>query len=114
MERKISVAMIGVRNMDRAVRFYRSVIGLPLKFKTAAYSEFRTRGAVLALEQRKRVIATGPSFTIPTRNAKRDFARLKRRGVTFWKSLRSESFGLVFMPKDPEGNIFEAVQYRKS
>lgn len=101
--------MIGVRSMGRAVRFYQKTIGLPLKFKAAVYSEFRTRGAVLALEQRRRVIATGPSFTITTRDGRRDFARIKRRGVKFWKPLRSESFGLVFMPKDSEGNIFEVV-----
>lgn len=113
MEPKISVAMIGVRNMGRAVRFYQKTIGLPLQFKTAAYSEFRTRGAVLALERRKRVIATGPSFAITTRNGRREFARLKRRGVRFWKPLREEPFGLVFMPRDSEGNIFEVVQYKK-
>lgn len=112
MERKISVVMIGVTNMGRAIRFYRRALGLPLKFRTPTYSEFRTTGAVLALEKRKRVSATGPAFTIKAKNAKREFVRLKQRGVRFWKLLREESFGWVFLPKDTEGNIFEIVQYK--
>ena len=113
MELKISVVMIGVTNMARAIRFYRHIVGLPLKFKTSAYSEFSTCGAVLALEKRKRVTAIGPAFTIQTQNVKRDARRLRRHGVKFWKPLREEEFGWLFMPKDPEGNIFEIVQYKR-
>ncbi len=113
MEKKISVVMIGVKNMARAVRFYRTVIGLPLKFKTQQYSEFNTQGAILALEKRKGVSIFGPSFTFVSKNAKRDAERLRRRKVRFWKGVHKESYGWVFMPKDSEGNIFEVVQYNQ-
>jgi lactoylglutathione lyase len=38
-----------VAGMDRAVRFYRDVIGLPLKFQSPGWSEFATGETSLAL-----------------------------------------------------------------
>ena len=113
MEKKISVVLIGVKDMERAVRFYRDVLALPLKFQTDAYTEFATHGAVLALEKRKEVVATGPAFTFPTADIQQDRGHLEQAGVKFWKELREEDFGWVMMPQDSEGNIFEVVQYKK-
>ena len=111
MEKKIAVVLIGVIDMQRAVDFYRSTLQLPLKFQTPNYTEFKTRGAVLALEKRDKVTATGPSFTLPTRNIKKDHAVLQRNNARFWKEPHNEPFGWVMMPRDTEGNIFEVVQY---
>jgi predicted enzyme related to lactoylglutathione lyase len=113
MEKKISVVLIGVKDMERAVRFYRDVLGLPLKFQTDAYTEFGTHGAVLALEKREEVVANGPAFTFPTTDIEEDRKELEKAGVRFWKELREEDFGWVMMPQDSEGNIFEIVEYRK-
>ena len=38
-----------VRDLNRAVAFYRDVIGLPLKFESPHWTEFATEGATLAL-----------------------------------------------------------------
>jgi lactoylglutathione lyase len=38
-----------VADMDRAVKFYRDVIGLPLKFQSPGWSEFATGETSLAL-----------------------------------------------------------------
>jgi lactoylglutathione lyase len=111
MEKKISVVLIGVMDMDRAVRFYRDLLGLPLKFQTDEYTEFATHGAVLALEKRNEVIATGPAFTFPTTDIRQDHEQLQKAEVRFWKELHEESYGWVMMPQDSEGNIFEMVQY---
>ena len=112
MDHKIAVVIIAVTEMDRAVRFYRDVLGLELKFQTAEYTEFATKGAVLALEKRKEVISTGPSFTFATAEIGADHRKLQSAKVTFWKDLHEESFGQVMMPKDSEGNVFEVVQYK--
>jgi predicted enzyme related to lactoylglutathione lyase len=113
MEKKISVVLIGVTDMERAVSFYRDVLGLPLKFQTDEYTEFDTHGAVLALEKRDEVVANGPAFTFPTTDIEQDRKELEKAGVRFWKELREEDFGSVMMPQDSEGNIFEIVQYKK-
>jgi catechol 2,3-dioxygenase-like lactoylglutathione lyase family enzyme len=112
MEKKISVVLIGVKDMERAVRFYRDVLGLPVKFQTDEYSEFATHGAVLALEKREEVVAMGPVFTFPTTNIREDRDHLQKTKVSFWKELHEESYGWVMMPQDSEGNIFEVVQYK--
>ncbi|HVO61515.1 MAG TPA: VOC family protein [Terriglobales bacterium] len=113
MEKKISVVLIGVKDMDRAVRFYRDLLGLTVKFQTDSYTEFATRGAVLALEKRDEVVANGPAFTFPTADIQYDRGYLEKAGVKFWKDLREEDFGWVMMPQDSEGNVFEIVQYSR-
>ena len=45
--------------MNRAVAFYRDVIGLPLKFESPGWTEFATEGATLALHPSTATIATG-------------------------------------------------------
>src|SRR5687768_13994831 len=37
--------------MARSVRFYRDVVGVPLRFESPAWTEFETEGATLALHQ---------------------------------------------------------------
>jgi lactoylglutathione lyase len=46
---RVSYAMVFVSDMKRAVSFYRDVIGLPLRFESAGWTEFATDGATLAL-----------------------------------------------------------------
>lgn len=112
MDKKIAVVVIPVTDMQRAVDFYRSTLGLPLKFQTPTHSEFKTSGAALVLEKRAKVSANGSCFWLPTRNIKKDRDALQRSSVQFWKELHSEPYGWVMMPQDPEGNIFAIVQYK--
>jgi predicted enzyme related to lactoylglutathione lyase len=114
MEKKINMVMIGVKDMQRAVDFYRSTLGLPLKFQTPTYSEFKTGGAVLALQTRPEICSEGASFSLPTTNIKKDHEALRRKKVKFWKDLTQEPYGWVMMPKDSEGNVFEIVQPAKN
>ena len=46
---KLSYVIEFVADMDRAVRFYRDVLGLPLKFQSPSWSEFSTGETSLAL-----------------------------------------------------------------
>jgi catechol 2,3-dioxygenase-like lactoylglutathione lyase family enzyme len=49
MTAKLRYAIEFVGDMDRAVKFYRDVIGLPLKFESPEWSEFSTGETTLAL-----------------------------------------------------------------
>jgi catechol 2,3-dioxygenase-like lactoylglutathione lyase family enzyme len=49
MRAKFSHAIVFVADMDRAIAFYRDVMGLPLKFQTPFWSEFETGAVTLAL-----------------------------------------------------------------
>ncbi len=46
---RLNYAIVFVSDMERAVSFYRDVMGLPLRFESAAWTEFATDGATLAL-----------------------------------------------------------------
>ena len=48
-EVRMSYAIVHVSDMQRAVTFYRDVLGLPLKFQSPGWTEFATGGASLAL-----------------------------------------------------------------
>lgn len=49
MTAKLSHIIEFVADMDRAVTFYRDVVGLPLKFQSPEWSEFATGETTLAL-----------------------------------------------------------------
>ena len=46
---RFGYAILFVSDLDRAVGFYRDVIGLPLRFRANAYAEFATEGTKFAL-----------------------------------------------------------------
>ena len=48
---KLSYAIVFVSDMARSVKFYRDVLGLPLKFESPGWSEFLNEGTPIALHQ---------------------------------------------------------------
>jgi lactoylglutathione lyase len=46
---RVNYVIVFVSDMKRSVSFYRDVLGLPLKFESPGWTEFRTDGATLAL-----------------------------------------------------------------
>ncbi len=46
---RLDYTIVFVGEMARSVKFYRDVLGLPLKFETSHWTEFATEGATLAL-----------------------------------------------------------------
>lgn len=51
---RVNYAIVFVSDMKRAVRFYRDVLGLPLRFESPGWTEFATDGATLALHASER------------------------------------------------------------
>ncbi len=47
--RRIGYAIFFVSDLERSIRFYRDVIGLPFRFSSESYAEFATEGAKFAL-----------------------------------------------------------------
>ena len=46
---RVNYAIVFVSEMNRAVSFYRDVLGLPVRFESPGWTEFATDGATLAL-----------------------------------------------------------------
>ncbi len=64
---KLSYVIKFVGDMDRAVKFYRDVLGLPLKFESPGWSEFATGETTLALHPASKATTIRASETQPSR-----------------------------------------------
>ena len=65
---KLQYVIKFVADMDRAVTFYRDVLGLPLKFHSSGWSEFVTGETILALHpasQKNLAGAVELGFNVP-------------------------------------------------
>jgi lactoylglutathione lyase len=52
MPSRLAYAILFVSDLERSIRFYRDLIGLPFRFATDSYAEFETEGAKFALYSR--------------------------------------------------------------
>jgi len=53
MFKQVDYVMIGVSNMEQSVRFYKDILGMPLKYQTNEWTEFQTGATTLALHLSK-------------------------------------------------------------
>lgn len=97
-----------VRDMERAVRFYRDTLGLELGHESPGWSTFRTGACVLALHAFEgRQPGAGepdPTFLVSDAAAERD--RLAGAGVVVSEMREPVSGTHVFDARDPDGNRF--------
>ncbi|HEX2232337.1 MAG TPA: VOC family protein [Thermoleophilaceae bacterium] len=49
MPSRLAYSILFAADLERSIRFYRDVIGLPFKFSNESYAEFATEGAKFAL-----------------------------------------------------------------
>lgn len=97
-----------VRDMERAIRFYRDTLGLELDCESEGWTTFRTGACTLALHaSEQREPGRGepdPTFLVSDAEAERE--RLAGAGVEVTE-IREPASGLrVFDARDPEGNRF--------
>lgn len=94
MEAKLSHVIEFVADMDRAVKFYRDVIGLPLKFQSPGWSEFVTGETTLALHPASEKNPAGRlevAFNVP--NLEQFHAEMTGKGVQFLMAPTKQDFG---------------------
>lgn len=103
---ELTEVVVYVRDMERATRFFRDVLGLELRFESADWTTFDTGACALALhatDRRKSGIAEpDPTFLVADAAAERN--RLAGLGVEVTQ-LREPVAGVrVFDFRDPDGN----------
>jgi lactoylglutathione lyase len=94
MTAKLSHIIEFVADMDRAIKFYRDVIGLPLKFQAAAWSEFATGDITLALHPASENNPAGTiemGFNVP--DLQRFHTEMTNKGVQFSVTPAKQDFG---------------------
>jgi lactoylglutathione lyase len=116
----ISTVGIPVSDQDRALRFYRDVLGLEVRLDTplpgdsgrwimlAPPSAEVSVSLVAATEDVPAGVETGIRFAAADAQAVHD--RLREHGVTVGELLRWPGVPAMFQARDPEGNGFEVVE----
>jgi lactoylglutathione lyase len=91
---KLTYAIEFVADMDRAVRFYRDVLGLPLKFQSPGWSEFSTGETSLGLHPAS---AKNPPGSVElgfnVANLERFHQEMAAKGVQFSMPPTKQDFG---------------------
>ena len=109
---RVSYAIVFVSDMTRAVAFYRDVVGLPLKFESAAWTEFATEGATLALHTGDDAAGRcRPGLNVP--NLDEFHRNMMANGVTCVQPPK-ETFGArIAQYLDPDGLEFSVAEDRR-
>lgn len=96
MSAKLVYAIEFVDDMTRAVKFYRDVIGLPLKFESPDWSEFSTGETTLALHPAS---DRNPAGKIEIGLRVPDLAKfhtdMRANGVTFLQAPQKQEYGTL-------------------
>jgi lactoylglutathione lyase len=124
---RIGYAIVFVTDIERSVRFYRDVLGLPFRFATDTYAEFATHGAKFAVFSRRalpeligREAPSGPvpwpagevAFFVDDPDA--EHARLLRAGVTILAPPTDRPWGeRTVHLADPDGNVVELTRPKR-
>jgi predicted enzyme related to lactoylglutathione lyase len=103
-----------VRDMERAVGFYRDTLHVPVDYESAGWTTFRTGACTLALHatERRTLGAAEPDPTFLVDDAAMERQRLIAAGVDVTEIRRPVVGVEVFDARDPEGNRF-SIESRK-
>ncbi|MGH9776829.1 MAG: VOC family protein [Candidatus Acidiferrales bacterium] len=113
--KKLNYAIVFVSDMSRAVKFYRDVLGLPLKFESPHWTEFANEGSTIALHPAS---AENPAGTcqlgFPAEGLDAMHQRLTSQGVRVVMAPRTEQFGIrQAVYADPDGLHFTLAEPTK-
>jgi len=104
MQARLTYVMKFVADMDKAVRFHRDTLGLPLKFQSPGWSEFATGDVTLAFHpanEKKPAGSVELGFRIA--DLEKLHAQGETSGVTFVGPVRREHGVLLAQFLDSEG-----------
>ncbi len=115
MESRIGYVNIGVRDLDRAVAFYRDVLGFTLRFSEPkfSYAQFDVGGLTFAVAASETDGSggapgnrhTGIGIMVPDVDA--TYQELKAKGVEFTMEPSKQPWGgYMGMFRDPDGNQY--------
>ncbi len=127
MPSRLAYAILYVADLERSIRFYRDVIGLPFRFSNESYAEFATEGAKFSLFARSHLPGLigrevppdevpwpqgEVAFFVDDVDAEHD--RLIRLGVTVLALPTDRPWGeRTLHVADPDGNVIELTRPKR-
>ncbi len=109
--------IVPVAEMDRAVEFYRDVVGLSARKISATWARFDLNGGALLLRLRgngqEKPVGTGQGahLGVEVDNLEEEYNRLTGRDVKFARGPEQSGFGRVATLFDPDGNAIDLVEW---
>lgn len=96
-----------ITDMDRAVEFYRDLLGFKPLFKGEDWSEFDVAGQRLALCKVDALDRgkTSPGVSFMARPIEQVIATLSGKGISFVESLKIYPYGKLAYFQDPDSNV---------
>jgi lactoylglutathione lyase len=125
---RLGYSILFVSGLDRAIGFYRDVIGVPLRFRADTYAEFVTEGAKFTLFPRSRLPALigrrAPPCPAPwplgevaflVGDVDAEHARLQAAGVCVFAGPTDRPWGeRTLHVADPDGNVVNLARAKRS
>lgn len=105
---RVHNAHLPVRDMARAVAFYRDVLGLTMRFESPYWAEFEVSGFTLGLQyigETEAVGNWGATIDFEVAEMVPAIERLKEHGATFVATVLDQPFGKLAKFRDPDGNL---------
>jgi len=91
---KLGYVIKFVGDMDRAVKFHRDTLGLPLKFQSPEWSEFSTGDTTLALHRASEKNPAGAvELGFTTTDLQKFYEEMQAKGVKFSMPPTRQDFG---------------------
>jgi predicted enzyme related to lactoylglutathione lyase len=105
----VATVWVPVEDMDRAVAFYRDVLGLAVKDQSDDWSEIDANGLMIGLNAREKASHKSSSGGAvisfqPDGDIDAEVQRLQSDGVEFTGSVSEHPWGRIAPFKDSEGN----------
>jgi lactoylglutathione lyase len=124
---RLGYAILFVSDLDRAISFYRDVVGVPLRFRADAYAEFATEGTKFALFPRSELPALigrhAPPDPAPwpqgelaffVEDVDAEYERLRRMAVPMLAPPTNRPWGeRTLHIADPDGNLVELTRAKR-
>ncbi len=115
---KIAFVHYQTENLDRALKFYRDVLGLKLLVQNEEWVEFNVGGQRLALRQVDSMLSLtdspnpsgGAMVWLEARPIELALAHLKNNKIKVIKQLDTFSYGKTATFADPDGNLIGLYQ----
>jgi lactoylglutathione lyase len=121
---KVGSVILLVSDMERSVKFYKELLGLPIKTKTQSpdWIEFFNRETTLSLHAIKKgkgigkdtKLGTGTLVGFMVNDIDSTVQFLKENNVRFFKEPREEPFGKHAIVEDPDGHLISIAQLKRT
>lgn len=102
--------------MKKSVKFYKEILGLPIKTESEDWTEFFSEGTVLALHpaKKKYKLIAGPNMLIGfmVNDLDDSVKQLRKKKVKFFKKPKEEPFGKHAIIIDPDGHLISIAELK--